>query len=91
MTSACSCGQHERDVGGQEVVHLVAERGFAQQLGAPHQVADGHVEVGVARRPVGNSSKWVCHQDILKKKIISKLIEIIFEKLSEVKLAALVS
>ena len=60
-------GEHERDVGGQEVVHLVAERGLAQQLRAPHQVADGHVEVGVARRPVGNSSKWVCHQDILKK------------------------
>ena len=31
--------QHQRDVGGQQVVHLVAQRGLAQQFGAPHQVA----------------------------------------------------
>ena len=32
-------GEHEADVGGQQVVHLVAQRGLAQQLGPTHQVA----------------------------------------------------
>lgn len=45
-------GQHEGDVGGEQVIHLVAEGGLAQQLGAAHQVADCHVEVRVARGPV---------------------------------------
>ena len=58
-------GEHEGDVGGEEVVHLVAERGLARQLGAPHQVSDGHVEVGVPTRPVGDPSEGVSHQNIL--------------------------
>ena len=58
-------GKHEGYVGGEEVVHLVAERGLAQQLGAPHQVTDGHVEVGVPTRPVGDPCEGVSHQNIL--------------------------
>lgn len=38
-------GEHERDVGGEEVIHLVAETCLAQEPTASHQVADGHVEV----------------------------------------------
>ena len=41
-------GQHMSNVGGQEVVHLVAQGGLAQQLGPSDQVPDGHMEVGVA-------------------------------------------
>ncbi len=59
-------GQHERDVGGEEVVHLVAQRGLAEQLRAAHKVADRHVEVGVAGGPVGNPGKRVCHEYLLK-------------------------
>ena len=38
-------GEHERDVRGQQVVHLVAQAGLAQQSTTPYQTADGHVEV----------------------------------------------
>ena len=58
-------GEHERDIAGEEVVHLVAERGLAEQLGAPHQIADRHVEVRVAGGPVGNARERVRHQNIL--------------------------
>lgn len=58
--------KHEGNVGGQQVVHLVAEGRFAQQLGAAHQVADRHVEVRVARRPVGNAREWMSHQNLLQ-------------------------
>ena len=61
-------GEHERDVAREQVVHLVAEGGLAQQLGAPHEIADRHVEVRVARGPVRNAREWVRHQDILQKK-----------------------
>ena len=59
-------GQHERDVGGEKVVHLVAEGGLAQQLGPSHQVADGHVEVGVAAGPVGDAGERVGDEDLLR-------------------------
>ena len=39
--------EHEGDVGGEEVIHFVPQGGLAQKLGPPHQVPDGHVEVGV--------------------------------------------
>ena len=59
-------GQHETDVGGQEVVHLIAQRGLTQQLGASDQIADGHMEVSVATGPVGDPGEGVGHQHILK-------------------------
>ena len=62
-------GQHERDVGGEEVVHLVAEWSLTQQFGAADQVADGHVEVRVARWPVGDASERVRDQDFLRKQL----------------------
>lgn len=37
--------EHEADVGGEQVVHLVAEGGLAEEPAAPDQVPDGHVEV----------------------------------------------
>ena len=58
-------GEHEADVGGEQVVHLVAQGGLAEQLGAPHQVPDGHVEVGVAAGPVGDPGEGVGHQHVL--------------------------
>ena len=61
-------GEHERDVTREQVVHLVAKGGLAQQLGSSHQIADCHVEVRVARGPVRNAREWVRHQDILKVK-----------------------
>lgn len=39
--------------------------GFAQQLGALDQVADGHVEVTVATAPVRYFRKWIGSEDIL--------------------------
>ena len=59
-------GEHEADVGGEQVVHLVAEGGLAEQLGAPDQVPDRHVEVRVARGPVGDAGERVRHQDLLE-------------------------
>ncbi len=59
--------QHQGDVGGEQVVHLVAERGFAQQFRSSYQVADSHVEVSVARRPVGDARERVSHQNVLQR------------------------
>jgi hypothetical protein len=61
-------GQHEGDVGGEQVVHLVPQRGLAQQLGPSDEVADGHVEVGVARGPVRYPGEGVGHQDLLQRR-----------------------
>ena len=58
---------HAVDVGGQQVVHLVAQGRLAQQLGALDQVADGHVEVSVATGPVGNLAEGKRHENILRK------------------------
>ena len=58
-------GQHEGYVGGEQVVHFVSQRSFAQELGAADQVADRHVEVGVAGRPVGDTGERVGYQHIL--------------------------
>ena len=63
-------GEHERDVTCEQVVHLVTEGGLAQQLGASHQIADCHMEVRVAGRPVRNAREWVRHQNILKVNIV---------------------
>ena len=52
-------GKHEGDVGGQEVVHLVAQAGFAEEPATPYQVSDGHVEVVRATAPVGDLGDWV--------------------------------
>ena len=57
--------QHETDVGSEQVIHFVAQGRLAEQLGAPHQVPDGHVEVGVARRPVGDPGEGVRYQYVL--------------------------
>ena len=46
--------QHETDVGSEQVIHFVAQGRLAEELGAPDQVADGHVEVCVATGPVGD-------------------------------------
>ena len=58
-------GKHERDVRGQQVVHLVSQAGLAQQSTTPYQTADGHVEVVVTTTPVGDLCKWVYIQDFL--------------------------
>ena len=60
-------GEHEWDVTREQVVHLVAEGGFAQQLGASHQISDCHMEVRVTGGPVRNAREWVRHQNILKR------------------------
>ena len=56
---------HGECVAGQHVVHFVTQRRLAEQLGATHQVADGHVEVRVPARPVGDLVEGVRHQDLL--------------------------
>ena len=38
-------GEHEADVGGEQVVHLVAEGRLTEEAAAPDQVANRHVEV----------------------------------------------
>ena len=58
---------HAVDVGGQQVVHLVAQRGLAEQLGALDKVAYGHVEVSVATGPVGDPGEWMSYQNVLQK------------------------
>ena len=61
-------GEHERDVRGQQVVHLVAQAGLTQLLTTPYQTADGHVEVVGTTTPVGDLCKWVYIQDFLEEK-----------------------
>ena len=58
-------GEHERDVRGQQVVHLVAQAGLAQQSTTPYQTADGHVGTTT---PVGDLCKWVYIQDSLEER-----------------------
>ena len=58
--------QHQTDVGGQQVIHLVAQGRLAEQLGAPDQVADGHVEVSVATGPVRNPGEGMSDQNLLQ-------------------------
>ena len=60
-------GQHERNVGREQIVHLVAEGGFAEQLRAAHQIADRHVEVGVTGGPVRDARERMRYQDVLWK------------------------
>ena len=57
---------HAVDVGGQQVVHLVAQGRLAQQLRALDKVANGHVEVSVTTRPVGNLAEGKRHENILR-------------------------
>ena len=61
-------GEHERDVRGQQVVHLVAQADLAQQSTIPYQTADGHVEVVGTTTPVGDLCKWVYIQDFLEER-----------------------
>lgn len=58
--------KHQRNIGGQEVVHLVTQRGFAQELRAAHEVSYRHVKVGVAGRPIGDSREGMCDQYVLR-------------------------
>ena len=58
--------QHETDVGSEQVIHFVAQGRLAEQLGAPHQVPDGHVEVGVATGPVGDPCEGMSYQNVLQ-------------------------
>ena len=60
-------GKHEADVGGEEVVHLLAEAGLADQPWAAQGVtADEHGEEARGRRPVGDPREGMCHQDLLQ-------------------------
>ena len=59
-------GEHERDVRGQQVVHLVGQAGLAEQPTTPYQTADGHVEVVGTTTPVGDLCIWVYIQDFLE-------------------------
>lgn len=58
--------QHQRDVGGEQIVHLVAERGFAKQFRSSYKITDSHVEVSIARRPVGDARERMSHQYVLQ-------------------------
>ena len=58
--------QHERNVRRQQIIHFVAQRRLAQQFRTSNQVADCHVEVGVARRPVGYARERMSHQQFLR-------------------------
>ncbi len=61
-------GEHEGDVGGEEVVHLVAQTGLTQEATTPHQTANGHVEVVGAATPVGDFGERVNVEDFLRHK-----------------------
>ena len=53
-------GEHEGDVGGEEIVHLVPEGSLTEEATPSDQVADGHVEVVGATAPVRDLGEWVC-------------------------------
>ena len=42
---------------------------FAEELGSPDQIADGHVEVGVAAAPVRDLGEGVRGQRLLQRKL----------------------
>ena len=45
-------GEHEADVGGEQVVHLVSQRGLEGELGEGGGVPDGEAEGGWGAGPV---------------------------------------
>ena len=50
-----------------EVEKSVTDQGgFTEELAAAHQIADGHVKVGVATAPVGDLCEWMSGQDLLQ-------------------------
>ena len=59
-------GEHEADVAGEEVVHLLPKPGLADEPGPTGLVAQHHAEVVRAARPVGDPGERVGHQNILK-------------------------
>ncbi len=67
-------GQHEGDIRGEEVVHLVTQRGLAEEAAASHQVPNGHVEVVGSRTPVGDLGEGVHSQDILREEVEVELL-----------------
>ena len=58
-------GEDVGDVGGEQVVHLVAERGLEHQLGVGAGVPDGEVEEGRAAHPVDNVTEGERGQQVL--------------------------
>lgn len=59
--------QHQRDVRCQQVIHFISQAGFTQELRAPNEIADGHVEVGVAGRPIRYAGKGMGYENFLNK------------------------
>ena len=54
--------EHQTNVRGEEVVHLVAQGCLAEQAAAPYQVTYGDVEVVTATAPVGDLGEGMCVQ-----------------------------
>ena len=58
-------GEDVGDVGGGQVVHLVAQRGLEHQLGVGAGVPDREVEEGWAAHPVDNVTEGQRGQQVL--------------------------
>ena len=58
-------GEDVGDVGGEQIVHLVAQRGFEHQLGVGARVPDREVEEGWAAHPVDNVTEGQRGQQVL--------------------------
>ena len=63
-------GQDVGDVGGQQVVHLVAQGGLEHQLGVGGGVPHGQVEEGGSTDPVNDVTEGKGGQQVLKIKVI---------------------
>ena len=53
-------GEHERDVGGEEIIELVPEGSLTEEATPSDQVADGHVEVVGTTVPGRDLGERVC-------------------------------
>ena len=58
-------GEDVGDVGGQQIIHLVAQRGLEHQLGVGAGVPDREVEEGRAAHPVDNVTEGQRGQQVL--------------------------
>ena len=58
-------GEDVCDVGGEQIVHLVAQRGLEHQLGVGAGVPDREVEEGRAAHPVDNVTEGQRGQQVL--------------------------
>ena len=61
-------GQHHGDVGGEKVIHLVAEAGLTEQSATPNEATYGDVEIVGTTAPVRDLGEWMSGKNFLQRR-----------------------